>query len=49
MKIVDPQNIMARFLDMANQFTRYANVGNLVIVLIIVLGVVSKPTGESMV
>lgn len=46
MKIVDPQNIMATINDMANQFTRYANVGNLLIVLVIVLSGIIKPAGD---
>jgi hypothetical protein len=40
---------MVTFNDMSNHFTRYANVGNLVIVLIIVLIGLIKPAGASMV
>jgi hypothetical protein len=48
-KIVELQNIMVTVNDMSSQFTRYANVGNLVIVLIIVLIGLIKPAGASMV
>ena len=35
--------------DMTNRFTRYANVGNLVYVLLIVVTLILKPAGAIMV
>jgi hypothetical protein len=40
---------MVLFTDIANQFTRSANVGNLLSVLIIVNTVIIKPAGAHMV
>lgn len=48
-KIVVEQNIMVMFNDITNQFTRGANVGNLVYVLLIVVTVIIKPSGANMV
>ena len=48
-KIVDSQNIMATINDMTNRFDRGANVGNLVLVLLIVVTVIIKPAGACMV
>lgn len=47
-KIVELQNNMVRFNDMANQFIPSANVGNLVLVLIIVVTGLLKPAGAFM-
>lgn len=49
MKIVDAQNIMATNNDMTNQFDRDANVGNLVLVLLIVVSGIIKPAGACLV
>jgi hypothetical protein len=40
---------MVRFNDMTNQFSRRANVGNPLSVLSVVITVISKPVGATMV
>lgn len=47
-KIVVLQNKMVRFNDMTNQLIPNANVGNLVLVLIIVVTGLLKPAGAFM-
>lgn len=49
LKIVDTQNIMVRYNDITNHFDRAANVGNLVLVLLVVINGIIKPAGARMV
>jgi len=48
-KIVNSQNIMASNNDMTYRFNHSANVGNRVLVLLIVVLGIIKPAGASMV
>ncbi len=49
LKIVDTQNIMTVLHDITNHFNRGANVGNPVLVLLIVVIGILKPEGAIMV